>query len=52
MGLAAAFVNATDSRYGFSTNDLRNLGGGELARIDDLIREDHGAYCYNIRCAS
>ena len=43
LGLTAAFVNATDSRYGFSSKDLRLLGGSELSRIhsEDLIACDH-----------
>ena len=43
FGLTAAFVNATDSRYGFSSKDLRLLGGSELSRIqaEDLIACDH-----------
>lgn len=44
LATAAAFVNATDSRYGFSSKDLRLLGGSELSRIHDLISVDHGAY--------
>ena len=43
LATAAAFVNATDSRYGFSSKDLRQLGGSELSRIKDLISMDHGA---------
>ena len=42
LALAAAFVHATDSRYGFSSKDLRKLGGSELSRIGDLIGTDHG----------
>jgi hypothetical protein len=42
MALAASFVDATDSRYGFSSKDLRRLGGSELARIEDLMSSDHG----------
>lgn len=42
FGLAAAFVHATDTRYGFSSEDLRKLGGSELSRIKDLIESDHG----------
>jgi len=38
---AAAFVDATDSRYGFSSKDLRLLGGSEISRIKDLIATDH-----------
>jgi len=41
LALAAAFVDATDSRYGLSSKELRNLGGSELARIEDLMESDH-----------
>jgi peptidylprolyl isomerase len=41
LAAAAAFVNATDSRYGFSSSDLRLLGGSELSRVKDLITTDH-----------
>mmetsp|Transcript_11332 Transcript_11332/g.16690 ORF Transcript_11332/g.16690 Transcript_11332/m.16690 type:complete len:407 (-) Transcript_11332:306-1526(-) len=41
LAVAAAFVDATDSRYGFSSKDLRKLGGSELSRIEDLIVTDH-----------
>mmetsp|Transcript_7981 Transcript_7981/g.11390 ORF Transcript_7981/g.11390 Transcript_7981/m.11390 type:complete len:407 (+) Transcript_7981:143-1363(+) len=41
LALAASFVNATDSRYGFSSNDLRKLGGSELSRVPDLMNSDH-----------
>jgi hypothetical protein len=41
LATAAAFVDATDSRYGFSSKDLRLLGGSELSRIEDLIATDH-----------
>jgi hypothetical protein len=43
LATAASFVNATDSRYGFTSKDLRQLGGSELSRINDLISTDHGA---------
>lgn len=43
LATAAAFVNATDSRYGFSSKDLLQLGGSELSRIKDSIEMDHGA---------
>lgn len=42
LALTAAFVDATDTRYGFSSKDLRLLGGSEMARIEDLISMDHG----------
>jgi cyclophilin family peptidyl-prolyl cis-trans isomerase len=41
LARCAAFVAATDSRYGFSSNDLRLLGGSELSRIPDLFQVDH-----------
>jgi cyclophilin family peptidyl-prolyl cis-trans isomerase len=41
LATGAAFVDATDSRYGFSSKDLRLLGGSEVARIPDLIANDH-----------
>jgi cyclophilin family peptidyl-prolyl cis-trans isomerase len=41
LARCAAFVAATDSRYGFSSNDLRQLGGSELSRIPDLYQVDH-----------
>ena len=41
LATAAAFVHATDSRYGFSSKDLRLLGGSEVARIPDLMASDH-----------
>ena len=42
LATAASFVNATDSRYGFSSKDLRKLGGSEVCRVKDLIETDHG----------
>ncbi|KAL7518842.1 hypothetical protein ACHAWX_003644 [Stephanocyclus meneghinianus] len=41
----AAFVDATDSRYGFSSKDLRRLGGSELSRLSDLMSMDHEWNC-------
>mmetsp|Transcript_12739 Transcript_12739/g.16628 ORF Transcript_12739/g.16628 Transcript_12739/m.16628 type:complete len:399 (+) Transcript_12739:344-1540(+) len=43
LALGAAFVHATDSRYGFSSSDVRKLGGSELSRIkaEGLIEMDH-----------
>jgi peptidylprolyl isomerase len=41
LATAAAFVDATDSRYGFSSKDLLSLGGSELARVQDSIHTDH-----------
>lgn len=42
LGTAAAFVDATDSRYGLSSKKLLLLGGSELARLQDMIGNDHG----------
>jgi hypothetical protein len=42
LATAAAFCDATDSRYGFSSKDLRSLGGSEISRIPELISTDHG----------
>lgn len=41
--LGAAFVRATDTRYGFTSQDLRKLGGSEIHRVqtEDLIVNDH-----------
>jgi len=39
--VAAAFVDATDMKYGFSSKDIRFLGGSERARINELLRDDH-----------
>jgi cyclophilin family peptidyl-prolyl cis-trans isomerase len=41
LGRCAAFCDATDARYGFSSKDLRQLGGSELARLPDLLSMDH-----------
>ena len=41
LATAAAFVDATDSRYGLTSKDLRNLGGSEVSRLKDLIATDH-----------
>ena len=41
LGACAAFVHATDARYGFSSKDLRALGGSELSRIPELASTDH-----------
>jgi hypothetical protein len=39
---AAAFVNATDKRYGFSSKDVLKLGGAELAnRVKECYDMDH-----------
>jgi hypothetical protein len=42
LGTAAAFVDATDSRYGLSSKKLFLLGGSEIARLQDMIETDHG----------
>ena len=42
LGTAAAFVNATDSRYGLSSKHLRDLGGSEVSRLEEMISGDHG----------
>eukprot|EP00980_Cylindrotheca_fusiformis_P017605 scaffold5517_cov135-Cylindrotheca_fusiformis.AAC.35 len=41
MSTAAAFVDATNSRYGLSTKNLLLLGGSEVARLQDMIATDH-----------
>ena len=41
LATAAAFVDATDTRYGFSSNILLKLGGSELSRLPELISTDH-----------
>ena len=41
LATAAAFVQACDTRYGFSSGDLRNLGGSEVKRIPELLASDH-----------
>eukprot|EP00574_Skeletonema_japonicum_P005448 CAMPEP_0201722960 /NCGR_PEP_ID=MMETSP0593-20130828/7151_1 /ASSEMBLY_ACC=CAM_ASM_000672 /TAXON_ID=267983 /ORGANISM="Skeletonema japonicum, Strain CCMP2506" /LENGTH=416 /DNA_ID=CAMNT_0048213983 /DNA_START=141 /DNA_END=1391 /DNA_ORIENTATION=+ len=41
LALSAAFVDATDSRYGFSSKHLLKLGGSELSRIKDSLLMDH-----------
>ena len=43
----AAFVDATDSRYGFCSKDLRKLGGSELSRMHELMSNDHGELIRN-----
>jgi len=50
LATGAAFVDATDSRYGFSSKDLRLLGGSEIARIPDLIATDHEWAPKNAAC--
>jgi cyclophilin family peptidyl-prolyl cis-trans isomerase len=41
LATAAAFVHATDSRYGLSSKDLRELGGSEVNRLSELVQTDH-----------
>jgi cyclophilin family peptidyl-prolyl cis-trans isomerase len=41
LARGAAFVRATNSRYGFSSPDLRELGGSEVKRIPELLADDH-----------
>eukprot|EP00339_Tiarina_fusa_P001973 CAMPEP_0116999510 /NCGR_PEP_ID=MMETSP0472-20121206/2186_1 /TAXON_ID=693140 ORGANISM="Tiarina fusus, Strain LIS" /NCGR_SAMPLE_ID=MMETSP0472 /ASSEMBLY_ACC=CAM_ASM_000603 /LENGTH=305 /DNA_ID=CAMNT_0004698943 /DNA_START=89 /DNA_END=1002 /DNA_ORIENTATION=- len=50
LATAAAFVDATDSRYGFSSKDLRHLGGSEVARIPELVATDHEWSVKNAEC--
>mmetsp|Transcript_63500 Transcript_63500/g.187486 ORF Transcript_63500/g.187486 Transcript_63500/m.187486 type:complete len:118 (+) Transcript_63500:83-436(+) len=50
LALAAAFVDATDSRYGFSSKDLRCLGGSEISRIAESISMDHEWSVRNEQC--
>eukprot|EP00978_Attheya_sp_CCMP212_P030848 scaffold114797_cov51-Attheya_sp.AAC.5 len=47
---AAAFVDATNTKYGFSSKDLRRLGGSEVSRIEDLISADHEWSAKNTAC--
>jgi peptidylprolyl isomerase len=41
LACAAAFVDATNTRYHFSASDLLLLGGSELSRIPELAAMDH-----------
>jgi peptidylprolyl isomerase len=41
-------VDATDSRYGFRSKDLRRLGGSEKSRLTELMTTDHGEAEYFI----
>ena len=41
LSRAAAFVFHTDTRYGFSSKDIRTLGGSELQRIGENYSMDH-----------
>eukprot|EP00511_Aplanochytrium_stocchinoi_P004408 CAMPEP_0204831916 /NCGR_PEP_ID=MMETSP1346-20131115/12100_1 /ASSEMBLY_ACC=CAM_ASM_000771 /TAXON_ID=215587 /ORGANISM="Aplanochytrium stocchinoi, Strain GSBS06" /LENGTH=353 /DNA_ID=CAMNT_0051963355 /DNA_START=108 /DNA_END=1166 /DNA_ORIENTATION=+ len=41
LARGAAFVHYTSLRYGFSSNDIRLLGGSELPRITDFYVGDH-----------
>ena len=38
---AAAFVYSTDLRYGWSSKDIRELGGSEHQRVVDMYNLDH-----------
>ena len=40
LALMAAFVHATDTRYGFSSPDLRALGGSEWSRVGQALATD------------
>jgi hypothetical protein len=46
LALIAAFVDATNTRYGLTSKDLRKLGGSEVSRIFELIQTDHGETSY------
>ena len=35
-------MDATDSRSGFRSKDLRRLGGSEKSRLTELMTTDHG----------
>ncbi len=50
LATAAAFVDATDSRYGFSSKNLLSLGGSEVSRIPELIETDHEWSSKNAEC--
>jgi peptidylprolyl isomerase len=41
LARAAAFVHATDTRYGWSSKHLLLLGGSDLARLPELFATDH-----------
>jgi len=41
LSRTAAFVQATDTRYGWSSKDLRHIGGSELPRVKEALVEDH-----------
>lgn len=41
LARTAAFCHATNTRYGLSSKDLRQLGGSELKRIPELLANDH-----------
>lgn len=45
LARAAAFVSATNTRYGFSSSDLLHLGGAEIARrVTECYEIDHEWY--------
>jgi hypothetical protein len=50
LATAAAFVDATDSRYGFSSKKMLSLGGSEVSRIAALIESDHEWSAKNTVC--
>ena len=41
LSRCAAFVDACDTRYGFASSDLLQLGGSELKRIPSMYELDH-----------
>lgn len=41
LATCAAFVDSTNLTYGFSSKDLLSCGGSELARLPELIANDH-----------
>uniref|UniRef100_A0A7S2SLM7 peptidylprolyl isomerase n=1 Tax=Rhizochromulina marina TaxID=1034831 RepID=A0A7S2SLM7_9STRA len=41
LSRAAAFVDATDTRYGWSSKDILRLGGSEIPRVADMKGSDH-----------
>lgn len=50
LATSAAFVDATDSRYGFTSKDLLSLGGSEVSRVAELIETDHEWSFKNTDC--
>ena len=43
LAFVAAFVDATNTRYGLTSKDIRKLGGSEISRLLEFIQTDHGA---------